>query len=262
MNNFLNSLIIFLFQRRNTKYSFFFNYLKKIFSKKYKEIYLNKKFTEKASEFYWGRTSGFQHAKDQINKQEKDWKKRYEIFYEIGNKLIYEEPNNKILEIGCSAGQWVKRLNINKSTNYYLGIDVNQESINLANKLFKENININFECMNVYDLCKKEMNNLKMTEFNIVLCCQTLFFLNTDFLMNFFLNLYKGTQVLIYEPVNKNFLENNESTLLNDPEKKTRFGISHNYIDLFMKLNYKITYKKIINGKGDLSSICLHVIKN
>lgn len=261
MNNFLNSLIIFLFQRRNTKYSFFFNYLKKIFSKKYKEIYLNKKFTEKASEFYWGRTGGFQHAKDQINKTEKDWKKRYEIFYEIGNKLIYEEPNNKILEIGCSAGQWVKRLNINKSTNYYLGIDVNQESINLANKLFKENININFECMNVYDLCKKEMNNLKMTEFNIVLCCQTLFFLNTDFLINFFSNLFEGTQVLIYEPVNKNFLKKNESTLLNDPESKTRIGISHNYIDVFYKLNYKIKYKSIIDG-GNLSSICLHVIKS
>ena len=84
----------------------------------------------------------------------------------------------------------MKRLNINKSTNYYLGIDVNQESINLANKLFKENKNISFECMNVYDLCKK-INNLNMMEFNIVLCCQTLFFLNTDFLMNFFSNYIK-----------------------------------------------------------------------
>ena len=209
-----------------------------------------------------GQSRWISTRQDQINKTEKDWKKRYETFYEIGNKLIYEKPNNKILEIGCSAGQWVNRLNINKSTNYYLGIDVNQESINFANKLFKENKNISFECMNVYDLCKKEMNNLKMTEFNIVLCCQTLFFLNTDFLMNFFSNLYKETQVLIYEPVNKNFLEKNESTSLNDPEKKTRFGISHNYIDLFLKLNYKISYKNIINGKGDLNSICLHVIKN
>ena len=54
---------------------------------------------------YWGRKGGFQHAKDQIIKKEKDWKKRYEIFYEIVNKLIYEKPNNKILDIGCSAGQ-------------------------------------------------------------------------------------------------------------------------------------------------------------
>ena len=53
-------------------------------------------------------------------------------------------------------------------------------------------------------------------------------------LLTFFSNLYKGTQVLIYKPVNKNFLEDNESILLNDPVNKTRFGISHNYIHIFI----------------------------
>ena len=88
----------------------------------------------------------------------------------LPNILNFGNPVENLLEIGCGDGRYAK--NIIKHVNNYIGIDIRDESLTFARKLFKNNKKVIFYKNSGHDL--KEIKDLSI---DIVFSYQTFFYI-------------------------------------------------------------------------------------
>ncbi len=87
----------------------------------------------------------------------------------IAKKIkYYYKDNDKILDVGCGAGHYLKSLKriICQNINY-TGVDINEEYIALAKKAFSSHTNCKFMVSSIFDL------DFSDDEFEIVTCNNT-----------------------------------------------------------------------------------------
>ena len=248
----IKKYIIGKFERRRDKKDIFMKIFYRMFSNVYKKIYQNYPDKKHLAEQYWGRKTGFEHAKDQIARSKQDWFSRNSEFYTLVKENLYE--GIKILEIGCSAGQWPSRFELEKYNCNYLGIDINDQSIELAKKHCKSP-RICFKTQHIGDF-------KNWSAFNLIISCQTLFFIDMKQINKMLKNMKKGSTIIISEPVNNDSEEYVESYLLHNTNK-TNFGLSHNYQYILSNNNFSIIHQNKIKSKiNRLSKKIIYAKKN
>jgi SAM-dependent methyltransferase len=232
----LDNWIIDRHQRYNVNSSFFDRVLIKFTKEYYKVLFVEHSDRSKISKCLWGRKGGFAHAKVQFNRSKDEWLKTYDNFYNTFFSHI--NKGDRMIEIGCSMGQWVKRLTLYEKEITYLGIDINPMSIESAQKIFSEYNNIEFRCVDLN-------NGFNFNNFNLIICVQVLFFLDVELIKKMFYNLKKRTKIILTEPIN--FGQENISEQLNS---KNSVGFSHDYIKIFESLGFDIDRSSIVEKDG------------
>ncbi len=233
---FINNYIISKHQRYNMNNNFIDKIIVKLTKRYYKKLFTNSNDRKRLSKALWAGDGGFAHANTQFNRSDDDWLNIYDDFY----KTFFHEFTSEdiLLEIGCSMGQWAKRLKLNETNNKYLGIDINPKSIESAQNIFKDYNNIKFQCVDLND-------GFCFEPYNMIICVQVLFFLDIKLIKKIFNNVKLGTKVIISEPIN-NLQQKNSEEL----KSINSVGFSHRYIDIFESLNYFIDKKLILEREA------------
>lgn len=232
--NFLTQIFIRNFERKQTKPSITSKILKRFTWPIYRKLYARSTKHGELAKLFWGREGGFLHAKSQFQRESKSWSKNYSDFYEMAKK--YLNSNSIVVEIGCSAGQWPKRLGIDELGCRYSGYDINAASIEFANQYFREFKKITFECENI--------ENLQSFEgCTVFLSCQTLFFLHSNTVKRILNTIPLNCVIIIHEPVNLDFMQYTASKEIDNDHTKT-VGFSHNYFELLSNSGFFVLEKK------------------
>lgn len=142
---------------------------------------------------YWGGEGGFRHALNQFERPNNEWQRDYAPFFEECNRFI--TAGQSVLEIGCSAGQWCKRLNLLSRGCTYLGVDVNAQTIAFACESFAGEPGARFLAGDISDYPE-------LGQFDLVLCCQVLCFLNLSNVERVIGCVRPGGTIVIEEPAN------------------------------------------------------------
>jgi SAM-dependent methyltransferase len=240
----LDNFFLRLFERKKKNNSILEKIIFHLFWKRYKRFFFECDNRSELARAFWGREGGFKHAVSQFNRSIDLWSAHYGQFCSLVSDQL--TCDSSILEIGCSAGQWPKRLNLESVGCKYFGIDINPLSIDFANEHFHDNEKICFKRMNIDKLGSTD-------DFNIIISCQTLFFLSQKECNNFLKKVKKtGTLVVLQEPVNPDFESFVESKILKDTAQKT-VGFSHNYLRIMEDAGFSLISKKLINfDKNDI----------
>ena len=92
------------------------------------------------------------------------------LYGAISSFINHQKNKPSILDIGCGTGTLLKKIDIN-NISFYKGIDISSTAINQANKL--ENPKVSFE--------KTDMMTFEtQLKFNIIIFCQSLYYLRDD----------------------------------------------------------------------------------
>lgn len=201
----------------------------RITKKYYQTLFFKYENRQELSQSLWGGEGGYQHAKNQYERD--DWMNVYKEFYNLAIQVI--NKNSKILEVGCSMGQWAKRLGLDIKDIDYTGIDINAKSITEASKIFSKNKNLKFQCV---DLNK----GYDVSQFNLILFAQVLFFLDLKLISKIFADVSIGTTVIITEPINKT-----QKNISDKLKSLNSVGFSHDYLSLLHDLGYETVKSKI-----------------
>lgn len=109
------------------------------------------------------------------------------------SKLLSEEDKNrtfKIVDVGCGNGDMLRKLaDYGKKNNLkldLLGIDANQFTINHAEKLSENYLNIKYRCENIFD------DKFKELKYDIVLCTLTLHHFKDNEIIDLLTIFYKN----------------------------------------------------------------------
>lgn len=109
------------------------------------------------------------------------------------SKLLSEEDKNrtfKIVDVGCGNGDMLRKLaDYGKKNNLkldLLGIDANQFTINHAEKLSENYLNIKYSCENIFD------DKFKELKYDIVLCTLTLHHFKDNEIIDLLTIFYKN----------------------------------------------------------------------
>lgn len=207
----------------------------------YKRIYASYPDRKKIGQMFWGRKGGYEHAMEQFYKGEQEWERRYGPFREQVQKSLV--AGMRIVEIGCSAGQWVVRLGIGGGRYEYMGIDINPESIEFARKQFRGSRGVDFQCCHVGDF-------VGIGSYDMVISCQTMFFLDDNTIGGLLRDMKTGGIVILQEPVNIDYDKQKGSMVLNDTNKRS-IGISHNYPKLLQDIGFTIEVSERYLDKSD-----------
>ncbi|MBR2430724.1 class I SAM-dependent methyltransferase [bacterium] len=132
----------------------------------------------------------------------------------IVKSILPQEP--QILDIGCGFGRWAE--NLKDEITYYQGIDYAESLINIAQKRFKQNNNINFVKMSISKLDEKQ---LLSSYYNMAIVTGVLMYINDKDIFEIldFINTYITDTIYIQESISKNSrltLDNIYSENLND----------------------------------------------
>ncbi len=229
MKKAFDKYIIRKHQRYLVSTNLFDKIIVRLSNKYYQSLFVNHKNRSELSNNLWGGEGGYLHAKNQFERD--DWMRVYGDFF----RLVHDEikQNIQILEIGCSMGQWVKRLELDLKNVNYTEIDINPKSIEAASAIFKNNKNIKFECIDLN-------NGYELNNYNLIICVQVLFFLDLELIKNIFNQITIGTKIVISEPINKN-----QNNLTEQLKSNNSVGFSHNYNLLMTHLGYELTESKI-----------------
>ena len=109
------------------------------------------------------------------------------------NKLLLNVDKNrifKIIDVGCGNGDMLRKLaDYGKKNNLkldLLGIDANQFTINHAEKLSENYLNIKYSCENIFD------DKFKELKYDIVLCTLTLHHFKDNEIIDLLTVFYKN----------------------------------------------------------------------
>ena len=109
------------------------------------------------------------------------------------NKLLLNVDKNltlKIVDVGCGNGDMLRKLaDYGKKNNLkldLLGIDANQFTINHAEKLSENYLNIKYSCENIFD------DKFKELKYDIVLCTLTLHHFKDNEIIDLLTVFYKN----------------------------------------------------------------------
>ncbi|HAI96696.1 MAG: methyltransferase [Cycloclasticus sp.] len=128
--------------------------------------------------------------------------------YTEGHQLICDlsdffiKPDSTIYEVGCSTGSLTLKLaqhNINKPDAQFIGVDIESDMIEVANKkaLDHDDLNIEFLC--------EDMINVDMKKADMIICYYTIQFVRPsvrqDLINKLYQNLNWGGSLLLFEKV-------------------------------------------------------------
>ncbi len=203
----------------------------------YCNVFLFARDRRKVNFTFWGGEGGFIHATAKFDQDDQTWKKTYEQFAaEISKHL---KPGLRVLELGCSAGQWCKRLELTQKGCAFTGVDINPKTIEFAKQKFAADKNVAFYAEDLVDFNRYDNCDL-------VMVCQTFFFLDQGTLENVLNKIKSGTILIFQEPLNENFRGQKSTVAMKYPLRKVTTGFSHNYPDLLKKAGYEILQEKIL----------------
>lgn len=246
----LKKVLLHFFERYNSKNTLLSKIVVNKFSRRiYKNLYFNYSDRKEIAFLYWGREGGFEHAKKQYYDEESQWKDRYVKFYDLIIDSINSE--SKIIELGCSCGQLVKRTELFKKNCYYHGIDINPFSIEFANLQFKEYEKIKFFAMDIGDA--------KLDGYEMIVASQTFFFLSTEAILSILEKVPCGAILIFQEPINSTIDEISYSQIMND-SSKINIGFSHNYLKMLKEKKFNIEFNEKFHD-GVLSRILIKAEK-
>ena len=220
----------------------------------YCTFFLFAKDRRKVNATFWGGEGGYIHAMAKFDQDNEDWQKTYTQFAaEISKHL---NSGTRILELGCSAGQWCRRLQLSTKAGAYTGVDINPKTIEFAKQKFANERNVTFYAEDLIDFDKYD-------DFDMVMVCQTFFFLDRDTLLSVLKKIRSGTLLIFQEPVNDDFKKQKSTVLMKYPLNKAGTGFSHNYSDILADLGFNIMQEKIIErGASDQKKLLITARKN
>lgn len=237
MLNLFENKLLDLNQRRVEAPSIWHKMLLRWGRKRYARIFKNHSDRKKLSYLFWGRNGGYHHARDQFDRSYNDWIRYYGDFHCWAGEII--STQSCVLELGCSCGQWAHRLNLEDVCSY-VGIDINKQSIAYARNVFKRSSQFEFRAMDIRDFCDYK-------KFDIVLSCQTFFFLENSAVIEIFNRVPSGAKILFQEPINGNDQDRNEESV-SLIGKSSLVGFSHPYHALCRETGLTIIKEKRILG--------------
>ena len=247
-------LLLKIFQRKNSEI-LIYKILRKIFYKKFARYWFETDKKRDELEFlYWARLGGYKNAIGTFNQPDDYWLNRFRLFHQALNALIVTISANhvnriNVIEVGCGAGQWVKRLKLFDLNISYTGIDINPHSIKAAQNYFEKYTNIKFTCGNIRDV--------ELPDMDILICCQVLFFLDLEAIRLLLRKIPAGSYIVICEPVNSNLYvktqqfgkcdnQSLESEIL--AFELNSVGFSHDYYNILIENNFNILQLEAFAG--------------
>jgi len=116
------------------------------------------------------------------------------VYYPIWNELFsLLKPEDKILEVGCGAGQLARMILYSKiSQTYVKGFDFSKEAIRLCKQNTPHQHHEKFVVDSVYN------EDVYDCDYNTVICCEVFEHLDTD--VEVLMNIKKGTKILFTVP--------------------------------------------------------------
>lgn len=195
---------------------------------KYKQVWNEYSNRRKLDMQFWGREGGYKHGQSVFKYDEIVWRKTYGMFYdETVDNLV---DGQFVVELGCSAGQWANRLKLNQRNVKYIGVDINKKNIEFASNYFRESSNISFFAKDVRDV-------EELRQADLVLVCQTFFFLDSCSIREILSKIKPGAMIIIGEPVNSGYKAQTESESL---EHESSVGFSHNFFNLLKDSGFDV----------------------
>ncbi len=160
----------------------------------------------------------------------------------------------KLIEIGCGDGTILNHLSKDfKSIPSFIGLDINDEQIELNSIKYKQNTALSFiadDALDFIRLIKKEAKVVYLTFGGV------LEYFHQQNLISLLEAIYKqnNNSILFYEPILNGF----------DPDKETEsrsygpeLSFSHPYLYLLRKTGFKIvTYKTVKSAGGSWLFVC------
>ena len=87
-----------------------------------------------------GTTLKHNHSKNSgIKKQQKTFRKPYQVYEELISNYINFNKNTTILDVGCGNGEFFNYTKIRKKNLTYNGIDISNIMVDITNKRFGKN---------------------------------------------------------------------------------------------------------------------------
>jgi 2-polyprenyl-3-methyl-5-hydroxy-6-metoxy-1,4-benzoquinol methylase len=205
----------------------------------YKFVFLHARDRHKVNAVYWGGDGGFLHAKARFQKE--DWQKGYGQFADAVREHL--SPGRRVLELGCSAGQWCERLGLVELGCTYHGVDINPQTIHFAREHFAGQSGVSFEAADLIDFDAYD-------GYDLVIACQTLFFLDRATLLGVLKRIKPGCLLIFQEPVNSDFATQKRTQAMRYKLTQTSTGFSHNYPALLQELGFETLQMKASGAGG------------
>jgi trans-aconitate methyltransferase len=137
------------------------------------------------SQWYW-QQEGLTHALNNADRVE--WSRPYEAY--MAEVTSHLKRGMRVVELGCSGGHWSERLDLHGRGCHYTGIDWNPDSVAFASARYPR---AEFRCSDI-----ARISDLK--QFDYVLACQALFFLDQQTLQHVLSQMRSGALITISEP--------------------------------------------------------------